>query len=545
MKFELVFPYYKAEAIVALKKLPSEKRIWDGNRKKWIIDGDLLFDTARLITEYFPKLAGTLLRGDVYKEVREYAMEKTKQKQKSIADSLAIKSNTKIPSPKGLDYYPFQKAGIDYALQRKGTLIADQMGLGKTMQAIGFINYKKLKRILIICPATLKTNWEKELKKWLTFKSTIGIAYSKQPFPNKNIVIINYDIINKFEDVKNKTWDLLICDESHYIKNNTAERTRQIVGSNRRGIAPIKADHYLFLTGTPILNRPREIWTVANFLHPEEFSNFFSFAHRYCGAYNTGYGWNYNGASNLEELQDRLRSLFMVRRLKSEVLKELPDKIRQVITIPYSSLATQIDNEKILYDKYKDIIQNIKGMEVYEKENKCKSTAPALSEISAAREQTALAKVPFVIEHIKESLEQEEKIVVFAHHHSVVNAIASNFKRTEYVLLTGQTPQKTRELAIRAFQESPTKRLFIGSILAAGVGITLTAASHIIFAELDWVPGNLCQAEDRCHRIGQKDSVFVQHMIAEQSIDSLMIDSIFRKQEIIEKALNKKERRKK
>lgn len=477
-------------------------------------------------------------------------------KRTAVEMSHAKDSSVVIPVPEGLSYLPFQRAGIEYASQRPLVLIADEMGLGKTVQAIGAVNADaEAKRILIVCPASLKHNWRREWQKWDVKGLPVQIVDGTQPVPIDGHVsgawIINYDILPAHsEQIKAHTWDAMILDECHYLKNRRTFRTLEVFGGIRRNAdreivaryAPIPADKKLLLSGTPIVNKPKELWPLLQALDPMGLgasSNWFNYARRYCqmrsweqpdprrpGETMTMYWWE--GADHLDELQELMRERFMVRRLKKDVLTELPAKRRQVIVLePGKALAKLVARES---QAYKD----------YEPSSFLGKPQPAIGEISVTRKRIALAKVKFAVEHIKELLNEQEKVVVFAHHHEVIDALEEEFKEIA-VRIDGRVSLDERQRAVDRFQTDVSCRVFIGGIQAAGVGLTLTAASTVVFVELDWVPGNISQAEDRCHRIGQKESVLIQHLILEGSLDERVVGVLINKQEIIDKALDKPE----
>ena len=425
-----------------------------------------------------------------------------------------------------------------------------------TIEAIGVINAgSKPERVLIICPASLKGNWAREFAKWTTHRLSIGIATSKEPWPPDHVVIVNYDILDRFEkEIAGTVFDYLIVDECHYVKNSNTKRAAHVLGRAKKGarpaVDPIKARKRMFMSGTPIVNRPKELWPIIHSLDPKRWTSFFKYAMRYCGAYHNGWGWDFSGSSNLGELQEILRSTVLVRRLKSEVLKELPDKVRQVIELPANGAKKLIEAEWEKWREHKDKVEELqkriedaavlKDVGAYREAVQAlrSEMVIAFSSMAQVRHDTAVAKIPMVVEHLTNVLESGNKVVVFAHHHDVVDALAKEFEGS-CVVVDGRVPPGRRIELVDAFQMNPKMNLFIGSITAAGVGITLTAASHVIFAELDWVPGNVSQAEDRLHRIGQKDSVLVQHLVLEDSLDAHMAKVIVKKQEVIEKALDK------
>lgn len=474
---------------------------------------------------------------------RAFIAAKAAVEQKTYQASCATWSEFAVPLPPGVELKRFQKAGCEFMRDKASVLLADQMGLGKTVQAIGVYNMlseggKFEPRTLIVCPASLKRNWAKELSKW-ALKARFGIAEGNT-MPNTPVVIVNYDIVNRHKALLHEVvWDLVILDECQYLKNNQAQRTQALYGY--RFQPGLNAKRKLALTGTPILNRPIEIFSTLKFLQPENWRDKHEFAKRYCDATQTRFGWDYNGASNLEELQVRLRSSLMLRRLKKDVLRELPAKVRQVIEIdPDAAGRRVLQKEKALFgevlskqvkdtmteQEYRELIRVMQG-----------GQRVGFEEMSTVRRENAEAKIPAVTDHLKDCLEQEDKVVVFAHHKSVVQALAAEFGK-EAVVVDGDTPLEKRQQNVEAFQGNPKVRLFIGNIIAAGTGLTLTAASHVVFAELDWVPGNVTQAEDRCHRIGQTASVLVQHLVLAGSIDAVMAKAIVQKQDVIEQALD-------
>lgn len=459
--------------------------------------------------------------------------------------SRATDATIDIPAPEGLEYMPFQKAGIAYAMARPACLIGDEMGLGKTIQAVGLINADPtIRRILVVCPASLKINWSRELEKWLTRPLRIIIADAKTGQAQADyadILVVNYDVLTKMPWLAETEWDLIIIDEAHYIKNIKAQRTQ--------ATRTLKGRRRLILTGTPITNRPAELFSLINYLAPVAWPKFMPYALRYCDAIRTRWGWDFSGSSHLDELQDKLRASILVRRLKKDVLTELPPKRRQIIELPTNGLAPIVEAEKEAFEAHRATTERLRTQVELAKagDDEAAYTAAvtrlreamgvAFGEMSRLRHETAVAKLPQVIGHVQDALESEGKVVVFAWHHDVIDGICAAFPDTS-VQLTGRDAQADRQSAVDRFQTDPEVRLFVGSITAAGVGLTLTASSHVVFAELDWVPGNISQAEDRLHRIGQIDNVLVQHLVLDDSLDAQMAKTIVQKQSIIDAALD-------
>lgn len=486
--------------------------------------------------------------------------------------SKATDADIQIPAPPGRIYLPYQKAGVAYCVQRKDTLIGDDMGLGKTVEALGFLNYVKPKNTIIVCPRTLIFNWRNEAEGWLTgFDYQIYEALkSTSPVPERDglIVLVNYEKLvgdNALtRSIFAREWNVAIYDEAHYIKNPESSRSQAILGA--KGLFN-KSNRNLFLSGTPIENYPKEIWPIAAAICPAKFGNFVEFAKRYCAAHQeqrkmtTKDGreyirtvWVTEGASNLAELQQRLRSSFLVRRLKVDVLKELPPKRRQLVVLPGGKVDWSRDPRfkkwQEVYDKQMAaadaLIETSKTEEEYRQAALAleQVTGIAFTEMSEVRHMVAMAKLPACIDYIREILKSgsTKNLVIFAHHRDVIETLATELDgEGGVVVVTGSTPNsgpRSREWAVREFQEG-RKKIFIGQTRAAGVGITLTAADTVVFVEQDWVPGVITQCEDRLCRIGQKKMVHVIHPVLGGTMEVNMVQKLIRKQDVIDKALDK------
>ncbi len=523
---------------------------WDKDLKRWWTkDPDVAFKMARQADE------------ETGARLRRLAQSRAE----SIKASRSVGSDFSPPAPPGMSYLPFQRAGIAYGLDHPGVLLGDEMGLGKTVEALGIINAlpeSEARRVLVVCPASLKINWAREAERWLVRPMRIEIAIPLFFPQHEDFVICNYDILARHHGaVHAHPWDILIVDECHYLKSARAQRTLQVVGGRAKKkekgklgekFDPIPARRRLFLTGTPILNRPVELWTIVHALAPNEFADFWKFTGRYCERYQSRFGWDMKGASNLDELQDKLRASCMIRRLKSEVLTELPPKRRQIVPVDPEGCEGVIKAEKDAHRRHEREAEELQlRVEAarasddsgdYEKAvDKLKEAQQtAFAEMAILRHETARAKAPRVIEHVKECLEEENKLVIFAHHLDVIAEIKNAFPG-EAVALTGEMGIDERQVAVDRFQKDPSCRVFVGSIKAAGLGITLTASSHVVFAELDWVPASINQAEDRLHRVGQAGSVLVQHLVFDESLDADMAKMLVAKQAVIDQALDDSE----
>jgi SWI/SNF-related matrix-associated actin-dependent regulator of chromatin subfamily A-like protein 1 len=463
----------------------------------------------------------------------------------SIQASRATDSGFECPAPEGLTFLPYQKAGIAFILGRLGSIVGDEMGLGKTVQAIGAINADPaIRTVLVICPMSLKLNWRNELNKWSSRSPEIFV------FPEQRlefgaladgavrIVVCNYDQLKKLPLC---VWDLVVIDEAQYVKNPKAKRTELV-----KAIAD-RSKRRILLTGTPLPNRPLELWSLLQIADPEDWdpagfskghpvgpgqgAGFFRYAKRYCDAKQVSHGrsgshWDFTGSSNLNELQEKLRSTCMVRRLKKDVLKDLPPKRRQIIALN----APVSDSEHETFDSlnlsYDDAIEVLTRDRV------------AFTELSKARHVTALAKVPSAIEHITDALDGTDKLIVFAHHLDVIDELEKGLFGHGVVTITSATCPEERQRNVERFQTDPSVRIIIGSIGAMGVGHTLTASSHVIFVEQSWVPAEMSQAEDRAHRIGQLDSVLIEILVSDGSVDANIMQTVIAKQAIADLALD-------
>lgn len=472
------------------------------------------------------------------------AMYKEKEEMR-VLESAAVTDPFVPPTPGG-KYFPYQRAGVKLLIERSRVLLADEPGLGKTIQFIGACNVLKPHRVLIVCPAAVKLNWLREWNRWTTLHLTVGVARGKH-WPDTDVVIINYDILAKhYKKLHEKKWSMLCLDEAHMLANDTL-RTRQVCGGGfgRPGEQPIDACKVAALTGTPFLNRPVELFNVLRYLDPATWQSKMAYAKRYCAAVHNGFGWDFNGASNLEELQYKLRSTVLIRRQKKDVMRDLPPKLRQLIEIePESGTAKALARreagiikktlarlgvgsvDELTPEQFKSVVQLMQS-----------GAMVGFDEMSTMRRELGIEKVDFLISFLESAIAESGKVVCFAHHTEVVSRLREHF-RGKCVVLTGVTAASQRQAVVDQFQNTDVP-LFIGNIRAAGIGITLTAASRVVMAELDWTPGMMEQAEDRCHRIGAKaENVFIQYLVFAGSLDSVMAKTIVDKQENIERAVD-------
>lgn len=422
----------------------------------------------------------------------------------------------------------YQIDGANFLIEHDRALLADQMGLGKTVQAIAAANVLAPSNVLIICPASLKLNWRNEWKRFSTLKLSLGVA-DGQFWPDTSVVIINYDILGKHRArIRDRHWNIILLDEAHYAKTPKSQRTKEILGSKSQGISALWAPYKWAMTGTPVLNRPIEVWTLLHWLGAERLPDYFKFGMRYCNGHKVKFGhrvhWDFRGASKLDELRDWILRGVMLRRLKADVLKDLPEKQRQVV--PFKISGEFERREKAVVGKdFESAIETMDG------------AVAKFTELAEIRQEIGIAKLPQVIEFIESALEQSDKIVLFAHHVAVVAELCKALRDYGVVTVIGGMTAEQKQASVDEFQKGAA-RVFVGNIQAAGVGLTLTAASHVIFVELSWVPGEMAQAEDRCHRFGQKNSVLVQYLVAEGTLEAAMAKALIRKEKIIKKTLD-------
>ncbi|KAF4093296.1 hypothetical protein AMELA_G00000470 [Ameiurus melas] len=430
----------------------------------------------------------------------------------------------------------FQRDGVRFALSRAGRcLIADEMGLGKTVQAISVAYlYRDEWPLLIVVPSSLKYPWIEELERWVPElrPDDINLVESKADImgiSQSKVTVLGYGLLTNdarslVEALKTRHFGVVIVDESHYLKSRNAARTKILVPLIQ------SAKRAILLTGTPALGRPEELFMQVDALYPRRFGTWSEYAKKYCNAHYRFFGrrrqWDCRGASHLDELHQRLSEI-MIRRLKAEVLTQLPAKIRQRIPFDLPKEAAREASSSL--EKWESLMRSVgSGESVNEN-----PFTEVMGLITQMYKQTAIAKAGAVKDYIKMMLETEQlKFLVFAHHLSMLQACTEAVieAKAGYIRIDGSVPSAERIQLVRRFQNDPETRVAILSIQAAGQGLTLTAASHVVFAELYWNPGHVKQAEDRAHRIGQTSSVHVHYLIAKGTFDMVMWAMLNRKE---------------
>ena len=414
-----------------------------------------------------------------------------------------------------------QKEAIQKLVENKKFILADDMGLGKTTSTIIAALESGSKKVLIICPATLKINWKREIENYSD--KSVYIAEGKNFSTEHDFVIINYDIIKNFHDTKKKgesqildaNFDLVVVDEAHYIKNATAQRTKLINDIVK------KVDRIWLLTGTPMTSRPIDYFNLLSLIDSPVAKNWMAYAIRYCQGYQFNVGgrkvWNVMGASNLEELRDRTLGLTL-RRLKEDVL-DLPDKI---ITPVYLRLKSKL-YEEVMGDYYNWYEGN---------PEESKSLTVQFTKLTKVRQIIADEKIAQTIELAENIIEQNKKVIIFCNFTDSLNKIVEHFGKTA-VKVDGSMSKHERQHSVDSFQESDKIKVFVGNIKAAGVGLTLTAAEAVIMNDLSFLPSDHAQAEDRAYRYGQKNNVLVYYPIFENTIEGIIYDILNNKKQVI------------
>ncbi len=431
--------------------------------------------------------------------------------------------------------YPFQISGVEFIESRNGrVLIGDEMGLGKTAQAISWLKlHPELRPVIVVCPASLKINWSRELGIWGLGKEKTQILSGKRNGYALlgQIIIINYDILTAWLDaLEAYRPKVVIFDEVHYTKSYKAQRTKAA-----KQLAK-KVPHIIALSGTPIVNRPIEFFNSINMIRRDIFPSYKSFGERFCGMTVKYFGGqvirDFGGASNTDELHKLLTRTIMLRRLKKDVLKDLPDKIHSVV--PF-----EIENREEYNSASADIIDWILKNEGEEKADRA-SQAEVLVEFEKLKQLAVKGKIESVKEWVADFLESGEKLVLFATHTFTLDLLQQAFPKIS-VRLDGSTSQKGRQEVVDQFQNNNEIRLFLGNVKAAGVGITLTASSNVGFVELPWTPGDYEQASDRLHRIGQKDAVNVWTLVAQDTVEEDVAIILSAKQKVLAAVLDGKD----
>lgn len=428
-----------------------------------------------------------------------------------------------------LELKPFQRVGVDFMKSRKTALLADDMGLGKTIQAAVLIKELCTHRVLILTLASLKINWARELETWVGegLNTQIVRKVSDKIDDKAHIIICNYDLIIHKEIKKQLCaldYSVVIMDEAHVLSNADTKRTKAVLG--QYGIIH-KAHRVYALTGTPVRNRPKDFYILLKVLAPEciaPYTSYESYVMRYCAGYYDSYGvLQDKGASNIEELAERIKP-FMLRRTKEDVLSELPPLVERTVELELTpEIAGVLKEEEDMSSSNNSLYEPNEELGIQAK----------------TRRLLGLAKVPQVIKYIKDVLETQEKVVVFAYHRDVIDELRVALKGYGVRVVAGGLNANTKQMEVDLFIKDPYSRIFIGQYTAAGFGVDglQKAASNVIFAEIEWVPGNIEQARDRIRRIGQTNPVVAHYLIVPNTLEDNMSHTVKNKKRVINKLI--------
>ena len=506
---------------------------WDPESKAWrapLTAIRQVINWATTFNEHLPE------------EINQLAEDIEKQRDKNIAAAKSTNAELDLPTIQG-ELLPYQKAGVLYAVNAKRCFIADDMGLGKTIQAIAALEYADAYPAVVVCPPGLVLNWRDEFNKWLPHRK-VGTVANRSEFPNReefDVIVVGYSNIDHWLKMLTN-FTSYVYDESHYAKTPTAKRTKSAIKMAR---SAKKDGLVLCLTGTPITNRPAEFGPQLDILGQlNKFGGLWGFYRRYCGAFRDRFGqWHIDGATNLDELNDTLRSTCYIRRTKEQVLLDLPAVRHSKIMVIGSSAAmkeyVQAKNDIIDYitRRAKEVALEM-GTSIWNAAVHAKIRAEAnehLVRISVLRRLAAKAKMESVFEWVDGKIAAGDKVVVAAHHREIVDTIANHYCGLK--IQGGMDVESVQDAKFKfqngTIDEAP---VIVLSMQAAKTGHTLTAAQDVLFVELPWTPADVDQTYSRCHRIGQKGSVMSTYMIAQGTIDEDIFALIESKRSVVNAA---------
>jgi len=450
--------------------------------------------------------------------------------EKSEELKVATSSKLEIKGIKG-ELYDFQKITVEWLINNKGRgLVSLDLGLGKTLCSLAYIAHEDYKKILVITPASVKYSWESECYKWSRLKPFVIDSKKEltlEDYKNHNVFIINYDILKKFFTFLSSVYfDCIIADESSYCKNPRAQRSKAVkeISKNIKSV--------ILLSGTPLLSKPIELFTTLNILDPKNWNSYYGYAKRYCNMWQAPWGLDVSGSSNIPELREKIKR-YIIRKKKEEVLKELPEK--RFIDIPIKLDYETQNKYRLLEESFVDYLKNIKNKS--EKEIQKSLSAERLTKLNELRQLACEGKVESVKEIIQAIIDTGEKIVIFCSYNNPLKTIKSAFPK-ESVMIIGSTPLLERKEVIDRFQSDPSVKIFLGGMLSAQTGITLTAARNVLFLNYAYVPANMEQAYSRIDRIGQKsDSIAIYQIVSLGTIDQRMSKILEKKKNIINQIL--------
>ena len=518
---------------------------WDKSSSRWIVKGTFAFycvDILRGMKEFEVICSEYFLY---------YLNKEMKKLERNIIASKAVKPKKPIdiPVPDGKSYFEFQKAAVEFFNERgQSILLADDMGAGKTITSIAIANFNRYKKVLIVCPDSAKDKvWAEAVDAWWVGNPTVRVASATRKWKDADVIIINYEIVKKFEkQLIDTKFDFLIVDEAHNLKGVSTQRTKALKSVAKS----VKAK--AFLTGTPIMNRPAELYSLLQILTGSAFGDQFSFSYRYCAGKlielepadpaNNKKAKMYlddKGSSNLAELNFKLRSTIMIRREKADIINEFPNVTRRIFQLDadYGKKSSQEYRQEV--DRYATALAELKQKRRsffdYRSYSKEVSNVKRyhFDQIAKIRHDLGVSKINDIANFVGAMIANgSKKIVLFIHHREVAEEINRRFKSNSIILYGGLSSKEKARL-VTQFEEDPNINIFIGSIKASGVAYTLTVSHNVVFGELDWTPSMIDQCECRCIRLGQKNDVFVYYLVATNSLDQNMLRKINKKGKMI------------
>lgn len=424
--------------------------------------------------------------------------------------------------------HPFQEEDVGAIYHFKGrALLAWEMGCGKTVAALSWIHRTpRCRPAVIVTPASMNYTWQAEAS--LHFGLRTEVLEGTRPTKSLpgSVVILNYEILSHWlPTLLAHGPQCVILDEVSYIKSKETKRTKAALKLTAR------ARSVVGLSGTPLLNRPIELWSILQAINPTLFPKYSKFAWKFAGPKYTPWGWQFKGATHTKELHSILINSCMIRRLKKDVLKELPPITRKIIIF-------KLPEHRTYQTAHDDFLRWIKNT-MPSRYGKAKKSE-ALVKVGYLLRLAAQLKSQWICRWIEEFAENhpEKKLVALTMHREVIKTMHARFKNS--VFLDGSVTGRRRHDVVRMFQLNPKIRFFFGNIKAAGLGITLTASSDLVYLDFPWTPGDLLQGESRCHRIGQKESVMIYYLAAKDTIEEKLMRILHTKSQILSSVLDGK-----
>ena len=521
---------YDSVKVAEVKQVAGSR--WDGKNKVWKCPKSSLVQAIEFAKNF---------RLHVPEELESMKLKIAESQAQKIAASRATDADIEIPDLNG-ELLPYQKAGVEYIIKNRKVFLADEMGLGKTVQALASVQHEEAFPCLIICPPNLALNWATEIEKFFPTRTWKRVV-NRSDFPEEDadFTIVGYSNID-FHPENLKGYTSYVFDESHYLKNPKSKRTKRsqslVKTASGNGLV-------LCLTGTPITNRPAEYGPQLEIIgRLKEFGGLWAFYKRYCGAFRDRFNqWHIDGASNLDELNERLRGSCYIRRPKDEVLEDLPPiRHSEWLIDPDPKHLVEYgkaekDIAKFVAERAAELAKEL-GKDPKSAAVRAKFKAEAhehLIKLSVLKKIAAKSKLKAVDEWVESRINEGRKVVLAAHHREVVNLLADQYGGLK--IQGGMTPDEVQS-AKETFMEKSVEDapVIVLSIQAAKTGHTLTASQDMLFVEHPWTPADVDQVSARIHRIGTTGSVQITHALASGTIDEQVFQLINNKRAVVDAA---------